>query len=135
MMFLPHWHLTDNKPAFIDSESGTVIRQTARVYGAMQELIKEYNEFADETNKILETFQGDTKENQKCFVTYINTLIENFINTVNTEIDKQNLKIGEDIEKTTANIIEQKIKSGEFNVGVVYNEETENLEIVVTEGV
>lgn len=56
---LPHWVLTNKFPALFDSESATVIEQTARVYGAMQALIDEYNTFVDEMNKtVTQEFQS-----------------------------------------------------------------------------
>lgn len=46
---LPHWVVNDNRPAFYDTESATAIEQTAKLYGAMSEVI-------DEVNKKIEEF-------------------------------------------------------------------------------
>lgn len=69
MRKLPNWHLTNYKPAFYDFESLTVVEQTAKLYGAMQELINEYN------------------ETMKCFTTGILNLTDDFITLSDSKID------------------------------------------------
>lgn len=41
---LPHWVLTNNQPAFYDTESVTAIEMVAKLYGKMEELITSCNE-------------------------------------------------------------------------------------------
>lgn len=41
--FLPPWVETNLQPAFYDRESGTVLQQTARMYGKINELVKAVN--------------------------------------------------------------------------------------------
>lgn len=41
--FLPPWVETNLQPAFYDRESGTVLQQTARMYGKINEVIKAVN--------------------------------------------------------------------------------------------
>lgn len=64
---LPYWHLVNPLPSFHDAESGTVIEMTAKVYGAMNELIKEYNAFAEKANAEIENFQNKTTQEQQEF--------------------------------------------------------------------
>lgn len=44
MLRLPQWVLTNKYPSIYDSESKTVTEQTARVYGAMNEMIDGFNQ-------------------------------------------------------------------------------------------
>lgn len=85
---LPIWELTNKKPAFYDTESATVIEETALVYGKMQDLIKDYNLFANEVNKKITSFTTETEENQECFKTSITKLIENYIKSIDMKIDE-----------------------------------------------
>ena len=55
---LPKWVLTNKLPAFYDMESGTAIEQTAKIYGAMQGMIKDYEKFAEEFAAAATTFSG-----------------------------------------------------------------------------
>lgn len=56
MRLLPRWALVNPPSALYDLESVTPLQQTARVYGAMQEMIREYNNFADQINKEITEF-------------------------------------------------------------------------------
>ena len=47
---LPYQVLTDLQPAFYDSESGTVLQQTSRMYAKLQEALKEFNDYAKQIN-------------------------------------------------------------------------------------
>lgn len=141
MRLLPHWALTDKFPAFYDTESGSAIEQTAKVYGAMQELIKEYNSFADNVNTIISEFKTETEEEQKCFEVCITNLIENYIKSIDLMIDKQNLKIDDSIayikdnlDESIKALAEQMLANGEITVRENYNPETESLDLVVGEG-
>ena len=62
---LPHWVITNKKPGFYDTDSGSTIEQTAQVYRKMNELVVEYNAFVDETNKFIEELyiQESKREN------------------------------------------------------------------------
>jgi SMC interacting uncharacterized protein involved in chromosome segregation len=51
MKQLPAWALTNPFPAVNDLESGTSIEMVARLYAAMQSLIKEVNEHIAQVNK------------------------------------------------------------------------------------
>ena len=140
MWRLPHWFLTDKRPAFYDTESGSAIEQTAKVYGAMQTLIDEYNKFADSVNKALEGFELETKEEQECFKTCITNLIETYIKSIDLAIDKQDLKIDnaiaymkDNIVSTTTNVIQDAIDKGTITIVSNYDPETESLNMVVTE--
>lgn len=61
MRLLPKWALVTPFPAAYDFESLTITQQTARVYGAMNEMIREYNNFVDQINKEIESFVGSSE--------------------------------------------------------------------------
>lgn len=56
MNLLPKWRLTGALPSVNDFESATAIEMVAKVYNAMNGLINEYNEFADQINKDVSNF-------------------------------------------------------------------------------
>ena len=78
MQLLPKWVLPPTLPAIYDLESATALEMTAKVYGAMQTLIEEYNKFADSVNTTMETFTEDEAEARKKFETDITTLYRQF---------------------------------------------------------
>lgn len=142
MWMLPHWKLTDNHPAFYDTESGSAIEQTAKVYGAMRTLIEEYNKFADNLNKALESFELETKEEQDCFKKCVTELIENYIKSIDIMIDKQDLKIDKAIQymtdnivSTTTELLNEAIEAGQITIVQTYDPETEALNMTTTGGI
>lgn len=88
MELLPNWELTNKKPAFYDTESATVIEETALLYGKMQDLINDYNLFANEVNKAITSFTTETEQNQECFKTSITKLIEDYIKSIDMKTDE-----------------------------------------------
>lgn len=72
---LPKWALLNPFPAIHDFESLTVLEQTARVYGAMNGLIKEYNAFAEVVNTQIASFTEDEQEAREAFETNITKIM------------------------------------------------------------
>ena len=56
---LPKWVFSGTTPSVYDTESGTCIEMTAKVYNAMRELQTSYNEFADEINTTITEYLGE----------------------------------------------------------------------------
>lgn len=142
MRLLPHWALTDKHPAFYDTESGSAIEQTAKVYAAMQELIKEYNSFVDEINKGISDFEAATVKDAESFKACITATVEKYIKSIDIMIDKQDLKIDNAIEymkdniiSTTTAIVQAAVDEGKITVISNYNPESESLDMLVTGGV
>lgn len=150
MRLLPHWVLTDLNPAFYDTESGSAIQQTAKVYAAMNELIKEYNGFVDEINKRITEFENGIIKSESDFKNCIIKTANNYINSLDIKIDKQNLTISEAIARqdntiaeavaymkdnitaTTTNIVNAAISAGTITITETYDETTESLNIIVS---
>ena len=106
MNLLPHWVLTDKFPAFYDSESKTSIEQTARVYGAMQELIKEYNSFVDSVNQHILDFENAAKKDYEIFTTAIRQEFQDFIDVVTLKIQSQDSIIEDAVSYMKTNLSE-----------------------------
>lgn len=135
---LPHWILTDLQPAFYDVESGTVLQQTSRLYGKMQELIDLYNEFVTKVNTYIKDFEDgiitDFEEFKNCIIVTMNQYIE----TIDTKINLQDAKIEDAVNymkntivQTATQLFEQALISGTIRANLVntYDSETEELTI------
>ena len=138
---LPFWVLTDLQPAFYDSESGTVLQQLSRIYPKIQEVIDRYNDFVREVNRYIDEFENGIIKDFNCFKNCIIKTMNDYIETIDTKINLQDMDIQnainymkDNIVATTTNIINQSIENGDLNVGLTYDESTEALNIIVTEG-
>lgn len=134
MRQLPEWRLTNRFPAFFDTESGSSIQMTAKVYGAMRELIDEYNKFVETINADINSFENDITKSNSEFKTNICNTLENYIKSIDMIIDEAVGYMKTNINATAREIIEDKIENGDITVGVEYNEETEEINIIMKEG-
>lgn len=94
---LPHWVITDKYPAFYDVESATAIEETSKVYGKMQELIEDYNKYADEINKTITEFINGTNSDQEEFKNQINKIMHDYIAMLDEKIKMQDSVIEDSI--------------------------------------
>lgn len=102
MDLLPLWVLTDTHPAFYDSESATALEQTAKIYGAMNQLISEYNSFVDSTNEKIKKFIEKTEEDYEIFKVSMRQEFQDFIDVIDLKIKEQDdiiKKFNEDAKK------------------------------------
>lgn len=123
MNLLPKWALANQLPAIHDFESLTVLEQTARIYGAMQSMIGEYNKFADDVNRNITEFITSEKNSREEFQSDITKLMREF----QCSMEKY-LVLNLDI--TAANYLNSAINEGRINL--VYDPETENLNFEIT---
>lgn len=86
MKKLPYWVLTGSRPAIYDCESATAIEQTAKVYGAMNELIDEYNSFVDSVNSHIEEYETGMNQSFDVFKTSIRQEFQDFIDVIDLKI-------------------------------------------------
>lgn len=144
IQFLPHWVLTDLQPAFYDSESGTVLQQSSRMYAKMQELIKTYNDFVREVNRYITEFEKGIIKDFNCFQNCIIKTMNDYIKSIDMKIDLQDTKIAEAIDymknnliQTVTNLFNEALQNGDITatLGTSYDSETESLtlSIIATE--
>lgn len=136
---LPFWVLTDLQPAFYDSESGTVLQQLSRIYPKIQEVIDRYNDFVREVNRYINEFETGIIKDFECFKNCIIKTMNDYIETIDTKINLQDMDIQnaidymkDNIVVTTTNVINQAIANGDLNVGFEYNPSNESLNFIVT---
>lgn len=101
---LPHWVLTNVRPGFYDTDSGTTIEQTAKVYRAMRELQSDYNKFVDEINTCITEFVDSINKDQEEFEEEITKIIHDYIKTLDLKIAHQDRVIEESIVYIKENI-------------------------------
>lgn len=123
MNALPKWALANPFPAIHDFESLSVIEQTARIYGAMNALITEYNNFADTVNKQLSGFTGSEHEAREDFEQKITKVIREFM--CSWEQKKY------DMDDVIRELVNEAIASGRITIAEAYDPETESLNMVV----
>ena len=90
---LPEWVLTSKSPAFYDTESGSTIEQTAKVYGAMRELIEAYNNFEKVVTESNTEFMNSVIAGNESFQKCVTDLVENYIKMLDDKVKQQDLKI------------------------------------------
>lgn len=92
---LPYWKLTDLSPAFYDTESGTAIEQTAKVYGAVRELQLDYNEMVTELNEKIKEYEDATSKDNQEFQSEITKIVHDYLKMLDTKIKLQDMEIDE----------------------------------------
>lgn len=125
---LPHWCLTDEHPAFYDTESKTAIQMVARLYGKMEELITDYNNFIDDINDAIQDFESSINQDFSTFQETINGIVNDFIIEINGKIADQNLEIS-----TFEGIVNGKIADQDLVIADAVNYMKTNLNEIVTQ--
>lgn len=152
---LPKWALTNTSPSFYETESGTVIEQTAKMYAKMNELVDAFNKYTNDVNTIIEEFEKSTTDDIELFKTglrqefqdfidvidlkilELNNLSVDLINQVDVKFAEQDLKIQNaetymksNLESVSEDIIDLKIASEELYVAIKVDEGAEEMIIV-----
>lgn len=131
MQQLPNWVLTNPMPSVYDSESATAIEMVAKLYGAVQGLITECNDFDKEITK----FMKDEETRRTDFETKSAKVLRQFICEMNAELEKINNIADEMLQRAEEIIVEkvnEAISSGSLEIIQSYNPETEELRFAVT---
>lgn len=123
MNSLPKWVIANPFPAIHDFESLTVLEQVARVYGAVNELISEYNKTVEQ---LAQYEQQETKARED-FELKITKVMNEFMCCMENYL-KTNL------EETAKEELLELINAGIFTVDLVYDEETEALTMSIITG-
>ncbi len=133
---LPNWVVANKFPAFYDTESLTSIEQTARLYGAINQMIESYNTFISIVDEDLANFSQEYQHNNEVHEVSIRQLIQDFFDSVETKLQLQDSKIATVESSLTVNIgraVANEIQKGNVNVAMLYNENEENLEFAISE--
>ena len=99
MQLLPKWVLTNRYPSIYDSESHTAIEMVAKVYGAMNGMIDEFNKFIDEVNTAIVEHNECVDTEIDSFKKCVTELLEKYIKSIDMKIDEQNLRISKQEDK------------------------------------
>lgn len=135
MIKLPFWRLTNRHPAFYDSESGTVIEQTAKVYAAMQNLTNEFNKYVEDLNTEMARFQEEILKSDCEYKQRLCEIMDNYIQQVDHMLNEAIAYMKNNLDETATQLINEAIERGNIGVATVYNEATEEMDIVATGGV
>ena len=126
MIRLPKWVLTNPRPSIYDSESATAIEMTAKLYGAMSELVDEYNLFTDKVNAEIEKFEKSTDADIELFKVSIRQEFEDFIGIVEMKLSDQDKEISNAVKYLQDNLtysirqlIAEMRETGELNGDIV----------------
>lgn len=145
MRLLPKWALVHPLPSVYDFESVTAIQQTARVYGAMQEMIREYNNFADQINKEIVDFIGSSATEISNFKESVEKRIRCKFEEMDAAFAKMKVDVTnhadakiveiyqQQIHDQLEQIVNEKIASGDIPITLVYDPETESLNMAISE--
>lgn len=142
MRKLPKWVILSKFPALYDLESATVIEMTAKIYGAMGDMIDEYNKFAESVNASIKAFENGMTTDYEEFTVGLRQEFQDFIDVVETKIQEQNVYINDtmtyvknNMYTIASNAINDAIQAGTIHVSDYYDEETESYNIIITGGV
>lgn len=137
MYLLPKWIITNKRPSIHDTESLTILEGMGKVYGAMNDLINEYNSFADNVNTIITEFTQSATKNQEEFEVALRQEFQDFIDVIEIKTQQQQTQIDnavsymqDNIISTTRNLINDGIAKGSIVINTVYDPNNENLNIV-----
>jgi hypothetical protein len=119
MIQLPKWLPENPFPAIHDFESLTAIEQTARINGAMNQLICEYNKMLE----YLAASEESEQESREEFELKITKVIREFMCSWEQKTA--------DIERFAETIINEAIQTGKITITEVYDPETESLDLIV----
>ena len=104
MKRLPKWCITDKFPALYDTESATAIEMTAKVYGAMNELIDDYNAWVDKINAQIEAFENAVEKDYEVFKVAMRQEFQDFINVVDLKMKEQDKEIADAVDYMKTNL-------------------------------
>ena len=123
---LPGWIMTGTRPSVYDSESATALEQTAKVYGAMNELIDDYNKLVEELNTKIDGFIESTNKDQEEFKASIDKIVHDYIKMLDEKVKLQDSKIDEavlfmkdNLSASITTVIGQMKESGELDEAVL----------------
>lgn len=137
---LPQMALTDLQPCFYDIESKSTVDMVSKFYKYLQDFVDDYNKFVVDINTELEAFENSTNHDIEQFKCCVQELMNNYIESIDTKIDQQNLVIKNavdymktNLQQSLENLMQELIESGELYITSNYNPETEALTFVLNQ--
>lgn len=118
---LPNWCIPDSSPAFYDTDSKSVLDQTAKLYGIIKKLVADYNDYAKEIDTGMDDLESEVKKLQTELEERITKLIHDYIRMLDDKVKNQDLVIEENIVYIKNNISNEVIR--------IVNEMKENGEL------
>lgn len=138
MINLPLWVLNEKFPSIYDSESATAIEMTSKLYGAMREIVNEYNSFATEWNQKINEFMDSTDKDFELFRVSMRQEFQDFIDIINLKyqgqeriIEESILDIKTNLSSSILELTNEMLNSGVIRIETAYDSESESLNIVV----
>lgn len=119
MNLLPKWVLPPTLPSVYDSESFTALEMVSKLYGAVNELITQYNNTVEQLNG----FQEEEKAAREEFELKLTKVVKQFICETESKFT--------DLEAIAAQVVNEAIQAGRITVKEVYDPEKESLDIIV----
>lgn len=95
---LPKWNLHTNRATFYDTDSVTMLELAGRLHGAMNELITDYNQFAESINNQFTEFMNCHEGDLETFKVSIRQEFQDFIDAVDIKLAKYGVDHKEIIE-------------------------------------
>lgn len=155
---MPPWALTNPQPAFLESESGSVLQQTAVMYAKVNELVESYNSFTQNINKEMQDFLDADAKSKEEHMTAIRQEFQDFIDVINLKVmelensmnayqkDMESWKATQEqiirnaenymknnIVSTTESVVNDALANETIYAKMKYDEETESLSLVFSD--
>lgn len=136
---LPHWVLTDAFPAVYDTESVTAISMVARLYGKMEELVADYNEFVDDVNRYIEEFERGMIKDFEEFKCCVMDTMSDYIKTIDMKIVQQDKAIADAVQymkdnivATTTQLFNEALANGDITAALAEDYDSTNEELTLS---
>ena len=134
---LPKWYLHGNRPTFYDGDAVTMLELASTLHASMNSVIEEYNKLEESVNKSVSEFMAGEVKNREEFEVGLRQEFQDFIDIVNlkcltmqTQIDEYKKYMVDNIQGITVRVVNDYISNGGVQVGLNYDETSENLSIV-----
>ena len=108
---LPRWAVADTFPAFHDTESLSAIEMTARLYGAMNKLIEDYNKFIETIENSINEFTGNHENDFEVYKTALRQEFQDFIDVIRLRDLEQDNKLTKAYNLMVDNLAEYVIQT------------------------
>lgn len=104
MELLPKWNLHNNRPTFYDTDAVTMLELASKMHGAMNELIKEYNELSDGLSDTMAKRIKELDEAREVFETALRQEFQDFIDVTDLQVTTQEYRLDEKITDCLARL-------------------------------